>query len=66
MLVYWKTKGNQMKITKEFTKEETLIILEIARVALSYGKVSDYFAEQLDLSDEEINKLLKKITKVMC
>jgi len=47
-----------------FTKEEESTILEIARVALSDAEVYDYFADKLDLADDELKALQGRIESI--
>ena len=49
---------------EKFTNEEQVIILEIARFALSDGEIFDYVADKLDLSDKEVKALQVKIEGV--
>lgn len=44
-----------------FTPSDEGTILELARVSLSDAEIYDYFADKLDLSDEEMKTLQKKI-----
>jgi DMSO/TMAO reductase YedYZ molybdopterin-dependent catalytic subunit len=50
-----------------FTDEEEGIVLEIANIVGSdpwYITIFDKVAEELDLTDKELKKLLKKISKI--
>jgi len=47
-----------------FSDEEEGTILELARVAITDAEVYDYMAGQLDLSDEYLKELQKKIEAI--
>ena len=47
-----------------FSKEEELIILELARTALADAEVYDTLAYNIDLSDKVLKKLQEKIEAV--
>lgn len=47
----------------KFNKEENLIIMEAARVALSDAENFDNIADKLDLGDEILVNLRKKLQK---
>ena len=38
--------------------ELNIVIQEVARVALEDARIKDYIGNELDLSDEELNKVL--------
>ncbi len=50
-------------IESKFTLDELTEIAEIARIALWDAETFDYFADQLDLSDDYLQKLREKISK---
>lgn len=47
----------------DFTKEENLTILEIARVALADADIFDYIADKMDIADSELKNLQEKVNK---
>jgi DNA-binding IscR family transcriptional regulator len=52
-------------ITYFFTNEELTILLECARVALRDADSFDNIANDLDISDNELKKIQKKLVKYM-
>jgi hypothetical protein len=48
-----------------FTDEETIIIFESARIALSDGGIFDLLAEDMDLNDEFLRKIRTKLEGYM-
>jgi hypothetical protein len=49
----------------KFNKEETTILFEAARIALSDGEIFDNIAEEMDVSDEVLVPLRDKLEKYM-
>ena len=45
-------------------RDDEMAVLEIARVALADGEIFDHVAEELDMSDEEMQKLRDRIIKI--
>lgn len=46
------------------TKSDLQTILEIARIALSHEATNDLIARELDLSDEELDRIFSVIEEV--
>jgi hypothetical protein len=49
---------------EQFTVEEQVTILEIARLALSDGETFDHIADKLDMDDGEVKALQEMIEGV--
>lgn len=49
----------------KLNSEEAIILFEAARIALSDGDIFDKIAEEMDICDEDLNNLRKKLEKQM-
>jgi hypothetical protein len=52
-------------ILSGFTGEETLTILEAARVAMTDADVFNMLADKMDIADDELARLREKLTERM-
>ena len=66
------TNGNPLSGIKEevfrehnFTDEDLLNVLEIARFALEDDEICHYVADKMDMSDEAVAETLQKINDIM-
>lgn len=55
------TEATKNGTTKDFSNEEFLVICESARVALADAEVFDTIADQLDIADDELKRVVEKL-----
>ncbi len=54
-----------MTMTTPFNESDILVVFEVARIALMNKDTAEEIGDKIDLSSEELNRILQKLEEMM-